>query len=63
MNLKDFNKCDRCKKIYDNSPFACMCGDGERSTTEVEIYGVSYDLCPSCTYELSLFLKNHNQNP
>ena len=62
MKLKNYARCDRCKKTFDKSPFACMCGDGERSDAEVEVYGAKYDLCPSCTWKLSQFLGGKELN-
>lgn len=50
-------KCDKCGRVYDTSPFACMCADGESSHSSIEIYGDRYDLCPKCTWEIYKLIK------
>ena len=45
-------KCYKCNQIYDNSAFKCMCGNGERSDSSLELYGDTYNLCPKCTSEV-----------
>lgn len=57
MDLKNYRKCDKCRKLYDISPFANMLGNGELAYSGVEVYGDRYDLCPKCMHELYEFLK------
>lgn len=63
MQSKIYKKCDRCGKIFDVSPFACMLGNGERADASIEIHGDKYDLCPKCTYKIWEFLNEHKNVP
>lgn len=61
MNLSNHRKCDKCGGIYDTSPFANMCGNGELTYSRITLYGDKYDLCPKCTGEIyKLVTKNGN---
>lgn len=57
MDLKNHRKCDKCRRLYDISPFANMLGNGELAYSRIEIYGDKYDLCPKCTDEVYRLLK------
>lgn len=57
MDLKNYRKCDKCRKLYDISPFANMLGNGELAYSKIEVFGDRYDLCPKCTNDLHKFLK------
>ena len=61
MNLKDHKKCDRCGTIYNTAPFANMLGNGERADSQIEINGDKYDLCPTCTNKIYMFLQNRSE--
>lgn len=64
MNLSNHEKCDKCGVIFDTSPFANMCGNGENAYSRIELYGDKYDLCPRCTHEIYQMIKggNHAEN-
>lgn len=49
--------CDKCGKTYMVGPFINMNGFGESTTSTIEVYDETYDLCPKCTMELYKFLK------
>lgn len=57
MEIKKSRKCDKCRELFDTSPFANMCADGEAAYSSIEIYGDRYDLCPKCTYEIYKSIK------
>lgn len=61
MDLKNHRKCDKCGELYDTSPFANMCADGELAYSSIEIYGDRYDLCPKCTCEIYQLIKRSNE--
>lgn len=57
MRLERKRKCDKCGEIYDTSPFANMCANGESVYSSIAIYGDRYDLCPKCTREIYKLIK------
>ena len=57
MEIKKSRKCDKCGELFDTSPFANMCADGESAYSSIEIYGDRYDLCPKCTHIIYNLIK------
>ena len=48
--------CYKCHSSYDTGPFENMMGNGELAYSEINLYGDKYNLCPSCTKEIYVWL-------